>query len=293
MEYDETLVRMTALLEDHPEGLTITQIAAKLGVHRNSISKYADVLQAAGRIEARQIGPAKLYTIAARIPINALLEVSHAAIILLKSDRTILSMNGVARTIETLTNIVDEIDNGIAIALTGVEWKADHRAGSETYAVTIVPVRFENGTQGVSIVLEDISEQRALESRLKLLDRAVAASSCGIVIADMLQDDAPLIYVNPAFEELTGYTASEVVGKNCRFLQAGKNPPERKIIREAIKNGTSCTVIIENYRKDGSRFSNELRLSPVRDDAGLVTHYVGVQTVVDEGNAPDHEPKSQ
>ena len=280
MEYDEALSRIIVLLEKHPEGLTITQIAAELDVHRNSISKYADVLVASGRIDARQVGPAKLYTIAARIPISGLLETSHDAIIILRSDRSILSVNEAARSIIAHESLIEALEEGVSTALAGTQWSGDHTHGSKTYAVSIIPVRFEYASQGVSIILTDVTEQRALESRLALLDRAVAASSCGIVIADMRQEDAPLIYVNPAFENITGYRAEEVLGRNCRFLQNGQDQPERKIIREAIENGTSCTVTIENYRKDGSRFLNELRLSPVRDASGTISHYVGVQTVV-------------
>lgn len=280
MEYDEVLSRIVGLLENHPEGLTISQIATELGVHRNSISKYADVLVASGRIDARQIGPAKLYTVAARIPLTALLDVSHDAIVLLSADRTVVTMNEAARSID-VEGLIPALDDGISSALSGTQWKGD-REHDSVFAVSAYPVTFEDGARGAALILSDVSEQRALESHLRMLERAVDASSCGIVIADMNRDDAPLIYVNPAFERITGYSSEDVLGRNCRFLQNNMNPPERKIIREAIDNGTSCTVVIENYRKDGSRFLNELRLSPVRDETGAITHYIGVQTPVGE-----------
>ena len=280
MEYDEALIRITNFLEKHPEGMTINQIAMHIGVHRNSIAKYADVLSAAGRIESRQVGPAKLYRIAARIPVTALLEASHDPIILISPQNAIISENEPARALET-DKIIGRLSENIEQALVGSQSETDIELDPRLFEATILPVTYENASQGAAIILKDVTEKRALESQLKLLERAVASSSCGITIADMTREDEPLIYVNPAFEQITGYSSDEVLGRNCRFLQNEANQPERKIIKEAIANRTSCTVVIENYRKDGSAFLNELRLSPVRNNAGEVTHYIGIQTVVD------------
>jgi PAS domain S-box-containing protein len=114
---------------------------------------------------------------------------------------------------------------------------------------------------------------------LQLRDRAIAASSNGIVISDARQEDMPLIYINPAFERLSGYTAAEVLGRNCRFLQGDdRDQPALTILRAALHEGRDCTVVLRNYRKDGQLFWNELHMSPVHDGSGLLTHFVGVQT---------------
>lgn len=112
----------------------------------------------------------------------------------------------------------------------------------------------------------------------KVLQRAIESSKTGVVIADYQLPDVPLIYINPIFEEMTGYTVEECLGKNCRFLQGPDTDPEQvAIIREAIKNGKECKVRLLNYRKDGTSFWNELSLSPVFDEAGKLTHYIGIQ----------------
>ncbi len=111
-----------------------------------------------------------------------------------------------------------------------------------------------------------------------LLEKAIQASSEGFVIADARAADNPLIYVNPGFERLTGYGSDEVLNRNCRFLQGDDvNQPGLEILRKAIRDGESCLVKLRNYRKDGSLFWNELSLSPVHDEAGAVTHFIGVQ----------------
>ncbi len=115
---------------------------------------------------------------------------------------------------------------------------------------------------------------------LALFNQALDASSCGITIADAQQVEMPLLYVNDAFIRITGYTREEVLQTNCRFLQGGdRNQPALQTVRQAIRTGAHCQVILRNYRKDGTPFWNELYLSPIIYQ-GQITHFVGIQTDV-------------
>ena len=119
------------------------------------------------------------------------------------------------------------------------------------------------------------------EALSKLKDRALTASAEGITIADAQLPDRPLIYVNAGFERLTGYSRESVLGRNCRFLQgAGTEAETVTEIRNAVNNGRECTVEILNYRQDGTPFWNRLAITPVRDSAGEVTHFIGIQSDV-------------
>jgi PAS domain S-box-containing protein len=114
----------------------------------------------------------------------------------------------------------------------------------------------------------------------QLLQMVINASNDGIVIAEKEGDqDNILIYVNPAFERLTGYTSEEILYQDCRFLQSGDRDQEKalKAIRESLASGGSCREILRNYRKDGTPFWNELSLSTVKNPADGQTYFVGVQ----------------
>jgi two-component system sporulation sensor kinase C len=122
--------------------------------------------------------------------------------------------------------------------------------------------------------------ESALEE-LHLNRRIFRSVTSGIVVASATEPDYPITYVNPAFEVMTGYTLEEALGKNCRFLQG----PQREqagliLIREALKAQRETSAILRNYRKDGSGFWNELSLSPIRNAAGEVTHFVSIQNDV-------------
>ena len=116
------------------------------------------------------------------------------------------------------------------------------------------------------------------------LNRSIFRSvTNGISVADAREPDLPLLYVNPAFELITGYSLEESVGRNCRFLQRGEDAqPGLTLIREALREGRETRVTLRNYRKDGTLFWNELSLSPIRNHTGELTHFVGIQNDVTE-----------
>lgn len=112
----------------------------------------------------------------------------------------------------------------------------------------------------------------------KLLQLVVNASNDGIVVAEQEGDDNILIYVNPAFEALTGYSADEILYQDCRFLQGDDRDQQAlQELREAIRAGQPCRVTLRNYRKDGSLFWNELSVTPVLNDADQLTYFIGIQ----------------
>lgn len=118
----------------------------------------------------------------------------------------------------------------------------------------------------------------AVETHLRIYERAVKATNSGVTICDARLDDYPIIYCNPAFEKMTGYSFAETVGRNARFLQGEENNQETlEDVRVALEKGTHCKITLRNFKKDGLLFWNELTLSPIIDSDGFLTHYIGIQ----------------
>lgn len=145
--------------------------------------------------------------------------------------------------------------------------------------------RLESSNQKLTLVHERETELSAQMTdqlqELSLFGTAVDNSIVGIAIADMRQPDRPLIYVNDAFTQITGYAKQLAIGYNCRFLQGPDTDPEQvRRIREAIQAGKSFTGELINYRHDGRRFWNRLTLSPVGGVSGQPDFYVANQVDV-------------
>ena len=128
----------------------------------------------------------------------------------------------------------------------------------------------------ITDITQLVAAQRQVNS--ESYRRQWQALNAGVVISDARLPDMPIVYVNPVFEQMSGYTSSEILGRNCRFLQ-GPEPDQPGLIaiRQAISNKTNGYAKLRNFRKDGSLFVNELFISPVKDNTGTVTHFVGIQ----------------
>jgi PAS domain S-box-containing protein len=155
----------------------------------------------------------------------------------------------------------------------------------ETGVADVVPVdgsnRFARLGERVASVVTWQQRRPAAVSRIteELKERAMDEAPVGITIADFSLPDRPLVYVNRAFCETTGYSVSEALGRNCRYLQGPDTDPESVAeLRRAVDAGESTSVELLNYRRDGTEFWNRVDIAPIENAAGEVTHYVGFQT---------------
>jgi len=129
------------------------------------------------------------------------------------------------------------------------------------------------------LVYRTLTAISRVEEGLKLRDRAIESSVNAICITDNLAPDNPIVYVNPAFERITGYSSEDVLGRNARLLQGSDlAQPALITVRAALHDERPCHVVLRNYRKDGSMYWNELHIAPVRNEAGAVSHYIGVHS---------------
>ncbi|SEJ69592.1 PAS domain S-box-containing protein [Bhargavaea ginsengi] len=117
------------------------------------------------------------------------------------------------------------------------------------------------------------------ETQITLLEAMLDGSRTAALFTDPSQEDHPVIYANQTFETLTGYTPEETIGHNCRFLQgADTDPKDVQKMRDAIRQESSVTVTLKNYKKDGSPFWNRVNIEPIRTGGRLF--FIGTQTDV-------------
>jgi len=141
------------------------------------------------------------------------------------------------------------------------------------------PYLSESGEiEGFVLVGTDITQTQQMEQSIHLMSRVMDKADTSIVISDATQAHMPIVYLNQAFSKLTGYSEQQALGKNCRFLQ-GKETQSASVdkIRQAISQQQAVTETLLNYKKDGSPFYNELTLTPIHDNQGRLTHYLGIQ----------------
>ena len=135
-----------------------------------------------------------------------------------------------------------------------------------------------------SLGLKDsLSLRKHVDEIMRLQQRAIEASADGIIILDALLPGIPILYVNPAFERMTGYSAEEAIGKDCQFL-LGKDQTQLDLynLLYAMQEGREARAVLHSNRKDGSLFWGEVHIAPVRTEEEQITHYVGIITDVTE-----------
>ena len=169
------------------------------------------------------------------------------------------------------------------------------RSGATDYVLKTNLSRLPSALRRALQDAADRDERREAEETLRLRERAVEASVNPILIVSATDPAMALVYVNGAFEQVTGYSRDEVIGRNCRFLQGkDRDQPELDKIRRAIDEQREGQALLRNYRKDGSLFWNKLYVTPVRDPlSNRVTHFVGVQNDVTETKRYQDELEQQ
>ncbi|GFH56625.1 hypothetical protein CTEN210_13101 [Chaetoceros tenuissimus] len=113
--------------------------------------------------------------------------------------------------------------------------------------------------------------------------KALQTAQQNFVVTDPSLPDNPIVYATQGFLNLTGYTLDQVLGRNCRFLQGPETDPKAvEKIRRSIEEGSDMSVCLLNYRADGTTFWNQFFIAALRDAAGNITNYVGVQCKVSD-----------
>jgi PAS domain S-box-containing protein len=148
-------------------------------------------------------------------------------------------------------------------------------------SITIAPVRNGEGAiVGLVRISRDITERKRIEERLRLLVEALEATASGVVIANL---QGNIMWVNSAFEKLTGYTYAEAVLANVRLLKSGKHGPAfYKTMWDTVMAGEVWKGELTNRRKDGTLYPEEMDITPIQDASGKITHFIAIKHDITE-----------
>nr|AML78490.1 putative LOV domain-containing protein [Staurodesmus omearae] len=176
-----------------------------------------------------------------------------------------------------------------------MEWYSDSDDSGSFEGLDLagdVEVNQESTQEEGSSALPAFFSQEDERSRERM-EKMMSESPCGLIVCDAVDPDQPIIYVNRIFEVVTGYTAEEILGRNCRFLQfrgafASRrhplvNPSVVAQMGQAVQEGKDFQGEVLNFRKDGTPLLNNLCIMPIHGDGNAVTHLIGIQSFKEAG----------
>ncbi|MEQ5801203.1 EAL domain-containing protein [Halomonas sp. H10-9-1] len=155
--------------------------------------------------------------------------------------------------------------------------------GRRVFSVTLMPILVRGGVEGAFSVVKDLTERVHTAERLRLLERSIEASHNAVMIVDARHPNYAITYVNPAFTRMTGFVESEILGSSPEVLR-GRGTRDIDVTRicQALDGGEPLGLTLRTHRRDGQPFWNQLYLSPVTDEGGTLTHFVGIMSDVTE-----------
>lgn len=218
------------------------------------------------------------------------LDVESKAVMLNKAASELLGIDALGMINAPLKELLANVDlkPGIVLLIQTQGFEGERKAtcttpaGSKHLLLKFRSVRVGMGPRFKMLSIIDMTAILAAEE-YESQRRQWQAMHAGVVISDAISPDMPVTYVNSAFEQMSGYSSAEMLGRNCRHLQGNDTAqPALENIKQAIRNQTNGYAVLRNYRKDGSLFVNELFVSPIKDANGKVTHFMGIQHLRDD-----------
>ena len=172
-----------------------------------------------------------------------------------------------------------------------LELEALHKDGHRfPIEISLARVLLKGKWNAIAVV-RDITERKRTEKIMRLNLAAMEATAHGIAITDL---NGVLVWVNPAFSKMTGYSCAEVLGKNPRILKSGKQPLEfYEQLWQTITAGKFWHGELINKRKDGSYYHEEMTITPVTDSIGHITNFVGIKQDITERKRAEEELRSK
>jgi PAS domain S-box-containing protein len=282
----EIITQIKGMLEKHPEGISITDLVKSVDINRNTAGRYLENLLLSGQVEMRRFGMAKMYTLTKRLPVSSVLSLSSELVMQLDNGLRVFYANDPLLTFlgvqakdlfgkniefssfsvvfeDVFIELLDRFRKGIR----GEEWHGELSGPVQErfFFCRITPTVSSEGKKGVSVLLEDISDRKRDEERIRESEARLRSifkvSPVGIgVVANRV-----FMEVNDRFCQMTGYSLSELVGKSVRMLYPSKEAFENAGLLYTNQIQQSGTGSIETpwIKKDGTVIDILLNTTPL------------------------------
>lgn len=232
--YSPELDRIKQILRQNRRGLSITEISRKIGINRNSVAKYLDVLQIAGEVEVKKVCTAKLYFISDRVPLSEMLSLTSDAILVISASGVIdfancrfLGIEGwqldeiAGKKLSELSfslideDIMEKVSSPIPGEIFEKEITVKDEGGSQIFRAKCIGTVLPDGGRATTLIFEDVTVKRECQARLRLkeaLYRAVVEDQAEFIIR--YSPDRTISFVNDAYCRAFGLDRLEVLGRS-------------------------------------------------------------------------------
>ena len=299
--YQEELAQIKAILKNNPKGMTVSDIAREIDINRNSVAKYLDILLISGHVEMVTFGPAKVFFPSSRIPLTTLLNLSHDYIALLNRDLKFLQVSEnllrfievqrsdvIGRTIQTFQVSffqLPELAQNAKKALEGTEQSIEKRynQNNQVFYLRIkhIPTTFDDGEPGVTVVIEDITDRKQNEEKIKRTVQEWEITFHSISDMVFIQDnDFVILRANRAFAQFLSSTPSACVGKQFHQIFSGLDTSQVPRLSAEVQQ-TKKPATVEFYAPNLNKYL-ELSAFPLFADSGDVIGSVCIMRDITE-----------
>ena len=293
--YAEELSGIISVLKENPRGLSVTDIAAKIGVNRNTVSRYLDMLRISGQVDMKTYGKAKVFFISQRAPVSAMLNFSSDMVVVIDSEFNIVQVNDALLKLLEIkkSDIIGKelrnsplvgfdhplINERLRVALEGEETVDEIkivRIDEECYyKIRIIPTVLNDSSPGITLMLEDTTEERRAREALEESEQNFRSLVEDIKDAIWnIDEDGKFLYASPRTEDILGTGTDQIIGKNLfDFLDEKSAGFFKDSIMKSGKNGNGKLIECSLKNASGDSVKIESSICPRFDELGDLTGY--------------------
>jgi PAS domain S-box-containing protein len=306
-QFQEDLIRIKEILKNSPQGMSVTEIARALNKNKHSVGHYLGILLVSGQVQMRNFGKAKVFSLSSRVPLNSMFDYTKDMIIVLDNDGRVVRINDpfiafiqqprteilgtffatLKVTCGPAKGIIDPVRQSLKNGISDQEIEIQ-KPVLRFYRQKILPAVFDDGKQGMIIIIEDITAKKSSELALRSSEEKFRLMAENLQDGIIINENGRVIYANNRVEEIFGYSHEELSLLSPPDLAAPEDRERvKKIIDESlISRNVPSDIRFWIVRKDGSRRYIYNRITSIEREKTLF-RYIVITDITDWKHAQD------